>query len=130
MIRPVTLAAIIALGLLFVAGFMGGGDEADTITIRTMQDKRHLSAFITLNSVNDDYRWVSVYACSAAMLEHGTFCTGDFERESSFEVTRGRRSYPVEWRDLPGGTMQITAMAFDADDKVLARGQVTVFRGR
>ena len=128
--RLLTACAIV-IGVIFCVGFMLPGEEiADRLTIRVLAEKRIVTVSVSIPDVSEAYRWLSVYACSAQMLEHGVFCTGDFERESSFEITSSRKQYLVDWRDLPGGTIQITAMAFDVDEKILAQGQTVVFRGR
>ena len=120
--RVVALLAIVC-GLLFVLG----GSRGDRMSVRTISEPTLLTVVITLNDISEKYRWLSVYGCSADVYEHGTFCTGDFERESSQEVS-GRKQYLFAWRNLPKGTMLIRAMAFDANSKALATGQTVVFR--
>ena len=123
------LCAIIALlGLLFVYGLVFG-ESGERMRLTAVTTTRLLTVTVNLPDLDDRYRWLSVYGCSAQMLETGTYCTGDFERESTFEIL-DRSQYLVAWRDLPGGTMQITAVAFDVDDKAITQNQITVFRGR
>jgi hypothetical protein len=126
--RRLLSACVAVLGAVFVFGFVRG-DGKDRMTLKTVQDKRLLTVIVGLPDVDDRYRWLSVYGCSAHVQETGTFCTGDFERESTQEIY-GRKQYLFDWRDLPGGTMQITAMAFDVDDRALAQQTVVMFRGR
>ena len=120
----------IVCGVLFLYGFWAG-ERGDRMRISTANAPTQLTVIITLPDVTSRYRWLSVYGCSAEMTESGTFCTGDFERESTVPVDdRRTQQPPIYWRNLPGGTMQITAMAFDFDNKTLAQRTVTVFRGR
>jgi hypothetical protein len=123
-VRYLALLAILC-GVLLLAGSMG---KADALKISTREDRRVMTVTVTAFSITPAYRWVSLYGCTAEVQEHGTFCTGDFERESTQEVRETVNQYPFEWRNLPRGTMQFTAMVFDQDGKRLAVNQKTVLR--
>jgi hypothetical protein len=125
--RNFTAAFAIVCGVLFVYGFVAE-PAADRMTLKSLSEPRLLTVVVILHDVEEHYRWLSVYGCSADMTETGTHCTGHFERESTQELTGGKRQHLITWRDLPRGTMQITAMAFDVDHKMLAQGQLVVFR--
>lgn len=56
-----------------------------------------------------------------------TFCSGHYERESTQELDGLRSQVYIEWRDIPYRMVLITAMAFDAEGKVLAAQSVTLF---
>lgn len=122
--RDLLLACLVTILIVSVYGFI----SKETLKITTREERRDFTVTITLFDITPDYRWVSVYGCSAAVYEHGTFCTGDFERESTQEVRIDQAQYPFFWRNMPRGTLQITALAFDQDGKKLAAGQKTVFR--
>lgn len=123
---PLAFLAIFC-GVLFVAGSLSNKEK---LKISYREEGTRFDVMITLFSITPEYRWLSVYGCSAAIYEHGTFCTGDFERESTQEVRQEQNQYPFPWRNMPGGTLQITAVAFDQDGKPLAKGQKTVPRVR
>lgn len=125
MIRVVALLAAVC-GVLFLSGFIIH-EPAHRLNIRTLDEDTQFTVSITLPDVTDEYRWLSVYVCSADQTESGVYCTGWFERESTQEIYR-RKQYLFTWRRLPKGLIQITAVAFDVDDKPLARNQVRVFR--
>lgn len=118
--------AILAMfcGVLMIAGaFTSKGDRLRITTRDTP-----FTVVVTLPDVTESYRWLSVYGCSAAVYEHGTFCTGDFERESTQETRSDQQQYPFPWANRPRGTLLIIAAAFDAAGKPLARGETKVFR--
>lgn len=122
-------ACTIILGVVFVYGFVRG-DGRDRITLRVLNEPRLLTVVVGLPDADDRYRFLSVYGCSAELTDSGTaYCTGFFERESTIEVGP-QTQHLIAWRDLPGGTMQIQAMAFDDRQHVLAARTLTVFRGR
>lgn len=121
-------ACVIVLGVLFVYGFIRG-ERRERMEVRVLVEPRLITASIYLPDVSDRYRFLSVYGCPVEITETGTFCTGEWERESTQEI-QGYKQYLFTWRDLPGGSMRVTAMAFDADHKVVAQGQKTVFRGQ
>lgn len=127
MIRALAAVAIFC-GALLIFGGLASDAVADRLRVSALVERRIVAVIVTLREA-EGVRWLSVYGCSAQIGETGAWCTGDFERESSFEVTGGRTQYLVAWRDLPRGTMQITAMAFDANQRVRATGQTVVFRG-
>jgi hypothetical protein len=126
-LRNFTAAFAIVCGILFVYGFIAES-ATDRITLKAMTEPRLLTVVVMLHDIDEDYRWLSVYGCSADMTETGTHCTGNFERESTIELFGGWKHHFISWRDVPKGTMQITAMAFDANQKQLAVGQLVVFR--
>jgi len=130
MIRALALLAILC-GVLFALGGTAA-PKRDRLRLRVLTEPRLVTVVVTLPDVSDRYRWLSVYGCSAALPPDSptAYCTGDFERESSFELSGGAKQHLVYWRDLPRGTMQVTAMAFDANQQVLASGVLTVFRGQ
>lgn len=119
---------LLGLLLTFCVCFAFGYTLAEQLKISTREERTQLTVTITLFSITPEYRWLSVYACSAEVYEHGTFCTGDFERESTQEVRQDQRQYLFPWRHLPRGTLQITSIAFDREGKALAKGQRTVLR--
>ena len=125
--RVIALAAILC-GMLFCLGFLADR-HTDRMGLSVLAEPRLVTVVVTLKDVTDAYRWLSVYGCSAEVTDTGSFCTGDFERESSLEL-HGRKQELIYWRDLPGGTLRVTAMAFDGNQQLLAKNQVTVFRGR
>lgn len=118
--------AFLSAALLLFGAWM---DRGERLTLRVLTERRLVTVIVGLPDLDDRYRWLSVYACSAAMLVDSpvAYCTGQWERESSMELT-GRKQQLVDWRDLPGGLIQVTAMAFDADRHVLAQHTTTVFR--
>lgn len=116
---------VVFCGVLFVAGSLA---TKDALKISIRDEKTLFTVTITLFDVTPDYRWLSVYGCSAEVYEHGTFCTGNYERESTQEVRHDTAQHLFPWRNIPRGTMQITAIAFDQDGKRLAAGQRTVIR--
>lgn len=115
-------------GCLLVFGALAE-PAADRLTVKAITERRLVTVIVTLHDVRFGYRWLSVYGCSAEVGEAGTFCTGLWERESSMELSGGLKQHLIAWRDLPRGTMLVTAMAFGDDQQILARGQLTVFRG-
>lgn len=119
------LALLSAALLLFGAW----ADRGDRLSLKVLTEPRLVTVVIGLPDVDERYRWLSVYGCSAAMgLDTPVaFCTGDYERESSFEVSE-RRQYLVYWRDMPRGMLLVTAMAFDGNNQALAQHTTTVFR--
>ena len=119
--------AIAGGALLVFGGLIGTG--LDRMTLRAFNEKRLLTVIVGLPDADDRYRWLSVRGCSASLSDSGAFCTGDFERESSMEITAWKQ-HLISWRDLPGGTMLITAMVFDANRRVLARDTIVIFRSR
>jgi len=123
-----TFWAIVA-GALLVFGGLVAPAIPGRMSLRALNEPRLLTVVVNMRDADRRYRWLSVHGCSADVGESGAFCTGDFERESSLEIT-GQKQALIAWRDLPGGTMLIHAMAFDGDRQVLARATTVVFRGR
>jgi len=115
-------------GALLVFGGLIASDAKGRMVLNVVKEPRLLTVIVGLPDVDDRYRWLSVHGCAAAVTESGAFCTGDFERESTQEI-QGRKQYLIVWRDLPGGTMLLTAMAFDVNHRLLASQRLTVFRG-
>ena len=109
--------------LLFLSG-----TRADRLSLSAVNTATLLTVVITLNDITDEYRFVSVFGCAAMQTEEGVRCTGDYERESSFEV-QGRKQYLVDWRHVPKTLIAIEARAFDAQHRVLAKGTIVVLRG-
>lgn len=124
--RAVAVLAIVCACLLLWGGMFDGPDK---LKLSTIHEPTLLTIVVTFPNVNDTYRFLSVHGCSAEVMESGTYCTGDFERESSLELF-GHKQELLYWRHLPPGTMLVTAMAFDENQKVLASGTTVVFRGR
>lgn len=125
MIRVLAVVAIVCGCLLL----FGAGDGLDRMTVKAVVEPRLVTAIVTLRDADDRYRWLSVYACGAALTSEGVaYCLGEWERESTQEIG-AQRQHLISWRDLPRGTLWITAMAFDGRQQLLARGQTTVFRG-
>lgn len=123
MVRAVALFAIFCAVLLLL-----GGAKEHRLTIRTLPEDTLLTISVTLNDVDESYRWLTVYGCSAEQSETGVFCTGDFERESTQELFWAKKQHLFTWRHLPRGTLYIISVAYDVDRKPLARGQAVVFR--
>lgn len=121
--RVVAIVAIVCACLLLV----GGSDQRERLRVTVLSEPTLLTVVITFKTVTDAYRWLSVQGCSAQITEHGSFCTGDYETESSVELS-GRKQELFHWRHVPRGTLLVTAMAFDVDRKPLAMGQAVVFR--
>ena len=117
---------VILCGVLLA---LSEGEGLDKMTLKAIAEPRLVTVIIGLRDADARYRFLSVYACGAAhTTENVVYCTGQWERESSMEIG-SQRQHLIHWRDLPGGTLWITAMAFDGDRKLLARGQTVVFRG-
>lgn len=123
--RVVALVSIVCGCLLIFGGAFR--ERIDPLGVRVLSTKTLVTVVITLKHVTDDHRWLSVHGCSAHVTEHGTFCTGDWEVESTREL-EGRKQELFDWRRVPGGTIRITAMAFDGNQKVLASGTAMVIR--
>lgn len=105
------------------------GDGLDKMTLKAIAEPRLVTVIIGLRDADERYRFLSVYACGAAHTsDNVVYCTGQWERESTQEIG-AQRQHLIHWRDLPRGTLWVTGMAFDADRKLLARGQAVVFRG-
>lgn len=119
---PLALLAIFC-GLMLVLGNIG---RSDRLRITTREDP--FTVVVSLPDVTEQYRWLSVFGCSAAVFEHGTFCTGDYERESGQETRADQQQYPFPWRPVPRGTLLLIAVVFDANGKPVVRGQATVVR--
>lgn len=121
------LALIVALCGVLLA--LSEGDGLDHMSVKAIAEQRLITVIIGLRDADDRYRWLSVYACSAAHTsDNVVYCTGQWERESTQEIG-AQRQHLIHWRDLPRGTLWAQAMAFDADRKLLARGQTIIFRG-
>lgn len=121
--------AVLAIlcGCLLVFG--GAGDGLDRMTVKALAEPRLVTVIVSLKDADERYRWLSVYACGAALTsENVVYCAGQWERESTQEIG-AQLQHIVHWRDLPRGTLWITAMAFDNRQQLLARGQTVVFRG-
>ncbi len=128
MIRVFAFVAILC-GCLLVFGGLMATNGLDRMSVKALTEPRLVTVIITLRDADDRYRWLSVYACSAALTsENVVYCTGQWERESSQEIGP-QMQHLIHWRDLPRGTLWITGMAFDGNQKLLARGQTVVFRG-
>lgn len=127
MTRALAFVAILC-GCLLLFGVLAA-PAADRLSLRAVTQPRLVTVVVTLHDARWGYRWLSVHGCSAEVGEAGAFCTGFWERESTMELTGGKRQHLIDWRDLPSGTMLVTALAFDERQQLLARGQLTVFRG-
>jgi hypothetical protein len=120
-----TAAFAIICGVLFVYGFMAEAGK-DRITVTTRDERKLSTITVTLFDINEDYRWITVYACSAERGEESpqAFCNYFWERESTQETRVDQVQYPFEkWR-VPGGLILITAVAFDKYNKPLARKEL------
>ena len=126
--RRLTCACCIVLGVIFCVGFML---PKDRLKITTREDKPDFTITVTLQDVNEDYRWVSLYACTAERGEDSpaAYCTYFWERESTQETRADQFQYPFRWRHVPGGLLLVTAMAFDKEGKVRAANTMPVQRG-
>lgn len=128
-IRRVGALVVILCGGLLIFGGLSESAKADRLSIKALSEKRLVTVIITLHDVTPDYRWLSVYGCSAEVTEYGTVCNYAFERQTTYELQSAKKQQLVFWRDLPRGTMTITAVAFDVNHTPLARNQTTIFRG-
>ena len=114
-------------GCLLVFG--GAGDGVDQMGVKALAEPRLVTVIVSLKNPDARYRWLSVYACGAAFTsENVVYCAGQWERESTQEIG-AQLQHIIHWRDLPRGTLWVQAMAFDVDQKLLARGSTVVFRG-
>lgn len=127
LLKAILVLLMVISGVGYVSGFITRDLEIDPIKLTILKAPRTLTVSVFLRELDDRYRWLSVYGCPAEVGETGSYCTGEWERESTQEIED--KQYLVTWRNLPRGTMRITAMAFDSDHKILAQGQTTVFRG-
>ena len=100
----------------------------DPMRLRARQEGRYLQISVVMPRADSrSYRWLSVHLCSATLDDNGqAFCSGDFERESTMEVS-GEMQHIIEWRDVGPGTVLVTAMAFDEESKVLASQSQVLF---
>lgn len=128
MIRALAIFALLC-GVLFIYGFLMA--DRIRITTRTAKPRPDFYVMITLPSVTPDYRWLKVFGCSAEMLEDaGVRCIPEGWDTSSMKETRiDQRQYEVPWGSrVPKGMLQVSAVVFDQEWKVLAQGQTVVFR--
>ena len=124
--RALALFAILC-GVLFVYGFLVA--ERISITTRKEQGSTPFTVVITLPSIKPEYRWISLYGCTAETdSESITRCDGNWERESTQETRVDQRQYVFPWRGTPRTLLQLSAMAFDGNGKTLASGQTRVYR--
>ncbi len=108
---------------------LGEADGYDRMSVKAIAEPRLVTVIVGLKEADERYRFLSVYACSAAHTsDNVVYCTGQWERESTQEIG-AQTQHLIHWRDLPRGTLWINAMAFDGNQKLLARGQTVVFRG-
>ena len=114
-------ACSIVLGVIFVYGFVAGDDKG-RIRVVVADERRVLNVTVTLFDITDQYAWVTLYGCTAERAEETMqmYCTYFWERESTQTIRRDQNQYPFVWRQVPGGLLQLTAVAFDRHDKVLA----------
>lgn len=131
MVRLTTCFAVFAAGLLLY-GELSEGARNGRIKLSTRSEKRDVIVTVTLRDLGPEYRWLSVYICTAEFGEENPqpFCNYFWERESGQEVRQDQAQYPFLFRNVPGGTLWVFAMAFDANRNPLARNQATVLRGR
>jgi len=123
------LVALLAAFCACLLLFGGAGDGLDRMSVKALAQPRLVTVIVSLRDADDRYRWLSVYACGAAFTsENVVYCAGHWERESTQEIG-SQRQHLIHWRDLPRGSVWITAMAFDGRQQLLARGQTVVFRG-
>lgn len=127
MTRALAAVAILCGALLIFGGLVTSGPP-DRLRLSSLVERRMVTVIVTVPHPDERYRYLSVHGCSAVIAEHGVWCSGDFERESSLAIG-AERQHLITWRDLPRGSMLITAVAFDARQAVLARGELTIFRG-
>lgn len=118
------------LGVLFVYGFIAG-DGTDRMRLVVADERRTLTVTVTLFDVTPTYAWVTLYGCTAERSDETmqTYCTYFWERESTQTIRQDQNQYPFVWRSVPGGLVQLTAVAFDVNDRVLAK-QVHTFHKR
>ena len=119
--RNLLIACVIVLGVVFVYGFIAGDDKG-RIRVVVADERRVLNVTVTLFDITDQYAWVTLYGCTAERAEETMqmYCTYFWERESTQTIRRDQNQYPFVWRQVPGGLLQLTAVAFDRHDKVLA----------
>ena len=119
--RNLLTACCIVLGVIFVYGFIAGDDKG-RMRVVVADERRVLNVTVTLYDITDEYAWVTLYGCTAERAEETMqmYCTYFWERESTQTIRRDQNQYPFVWRQVPGGLLQLTAVAFDRHDKVLA----------
>lgn len=121
---PLTFLAIFCAVLFIAAGLA----NRDKVKIGAKSSPTQLDVTVTVFDITDSHRWIVLYGCSAEIYEHGTFCTGDFERRSDQEIRVDQAQYPFMWRSVPRGKILLTALVYDGAHKALARGQRVVIR--
>lgn len=127
MIKAFALLAI-ACGCLFVYGFLAA-DTAIRITTLKETKTTPFTVVVTVPNVTDQYRWIALYGCTAQSDDNSAVsCDGFWEVQSSREMRADQAQYPFPMRSVPKTMLQWTAMAFDANQKTLARGQTVVLR--
>lgn len=121
---------LLGLALTYAVFFVFGFIMAETIKITTrMERTTAFHVMVTLPRVTPEHRWVELYACGAEITDEGDVrCAGHWDRRS-LQETSDRRQYDFALgRYVPRGTLQISAVAMDANWKVLASGQTRVIR--
>ena len=118
--RNLLIACIIVLSVIFCVGFML--PNGDRMRVTVADERKVLNVTVTLFDITDEYSWVTLYGCTAERSEETMqmYCTYFWERESTQTIRRDQNQYPFVWRQVPGGLLQLTAVAFDRHDKVLA----------
>jgi hypothetical protein len=127
--RNLLIGCLIVMGAIFVYGFIAGKD--DRLKITTREEQLKFVVTVTLLDVTPEYAWVGVNICTAERGEDNPqpYCTYFWESESTHPTRADQVQYPIPFRGVPGGLLLITAVAWDRDKKVKARGSVTVQRG-
>lgn len=126
MLKRLVCGCLIVMAAIFVYGFIRG-EASDPLKLSAVVEKRLVTVVVTLPKIDDRYRWLSVYGCSAQVTESGAYCTGVWEMESTRELY-GMKQELFPWRDVPPGTMRIDAIAFDSVHRQLASARLTVLR--
>jgi hypothetical protein len=126
MIKAIALFAILC-GSLFIYGFLA----SDRLRVTWRAEERNIPFTVTVTSprITEDHRWVSLYGCSAELVDNVVHCDGFWEVQSTHPMRIDQAQYPFPLRGTPKrGTLQFTAMTFDGNNKPLGRGQTLVMR--
>ena len=127
--RRLLSACCLVIGVIFVFGFVAG--KEDRLKISTREEQLSFVVTVTLLDVTPEYEWLGVHLCTAERGEENPqpYCTYFWESESTHPTRADQVQYPIPLRGVPSGLLLITAVAWDREKKVKARGSATVQRG-
>jgi len=128
-VKKLLSACVIVLGVIFVYGFIAG--KEDRIRIQTREEQLTYVVTVTLPDITPEYRWVTIYICTAERGEDNpqAYCNGYWDTESTHPTRADQMQYPFPLRNVPGGLLLITAVAFDTTNKPKARKTQPTQRG-